>query len=139
MESRGFFRSIKNNAAFAKAPTKTIRTQQAHFTASMIAFVKLERLKIRNSKNHYAMKNEIWLAVTKVAWKQWDDFVGSHCRRSGVCPVGAFWRHGSQCALLRPPLYLIRVNKIRKIRVNKIRKTINLYKESDSHIRAKAS
>lgn len=65
-----FFRSIKNNAAFAKAPTKTIKTQQAHFTASMIAFIKLERLKIRNSKNHYAMKSEIWLVATKAAWKQ---------------------------------------------------------------------
>lgn len=65
-----FFRSIKNNTAFAKAPTKTIQTQQAHFTASMIAFVKLERLKIRNNKNHYAMKSEIWLAATREAWKQ---------------------------------------------------------------------
>jgi len=65
-----FFRSIKNNAAFAKAPTKTIKTQQAHFTASMIAFIKLERLKLRNNKNHYAMKSEIWLAATKAAWKQ---------------------------------------------------------------------
>lgn len=67
-----FFRSIKNNTAFAKAPTKTIQTQQAHFTASMIAFVKLERLKIRNNKNHYAMKSEIWLVATKAAWKQLD-------------------------------------------------------------------
>lgn len=67
-----FFRSIKNNAAFAKAPTKTIKTQQAHFTASMIAFIKLEQLKLRNSKNHYAMKSEIWLAATKAAWKQLD-------------------------------------------------------------------
>ena len=65
-----FFRSIKNNASFAKAPTKTIKTQQVHFTASMIAFIKLERLKLRNSKNHYAMKSEIWLAATKAAWKQ---------------------------------------------------------------------
>jgi Na+-transporting NADH:ubiquinone oxidoreductase subunit NqrA len=72
MESRRVFRSIINNAAFAKAPTKTIQTQKTHFTASMIAFVKLERLKLRNSKNHYAMKSEIWLAATKAAWKQLD-------------------------------------------------------------------
>ena len=65
-----FFRSIKNNASFAKAPTKTVRTQQAHFTASMIAFAKLERLKIRNNKNHYAMKSQIWIAATKTAWKE---------------------------------------------------------------------
>ena len=67
-----FFRSIKNNASFAKAPTKTITTQQAHFTASMIAYLKLERLKIRNQKNHYAMKSQIWLEATKAAWKQLD-------------------------------------------------------------------
>jgi IS4 transposase len=67
-----FFRSIKNAATFAKAPTKTIKTQHAHFTASMIAFIKLERLKLRNSKNHYAMKSEIWLAATKATWKQLD-------------------------------------------------------------------
>lgn len=67
-----FFRSIKNNAAFAKAPVKTVQTQQAHFTASMIAFAKLERLKIRNNKNHYAMKSQIWLAATKTAWEELD-------------------------------------------------------------------
>jgi len=67
-----FFRSIKNNAAFAKAPTKTVQTQQAHFTASMIAFVKLERLKIKNNKNHYAMKSQIWLEATKTAWRELD-------------------------------------------------------------------
>lgn len=67
-----FFRSIKTNTAFAKAPTKTVKTQKAHFTASMIAFCKLERLKIRNNKNHYAMKNEIWLVATREAWKKLD-------------------------------------------------------------------
>lgn len=67
-----FFRSIKNNTAFAKAPTKTVKTQQAHFTASMIAFCKLERLKVRNNKNHYAMKSQIWLAATKTAWEELD-------------------------------------------------------------------
>jgi len=36
----------------------------------MIAFLKLERLKIRNQKNHYAMKSEIWLAATKEASKK---------------------------------------------------------------------
>ena len=67
-----FFRSIKSNASFAKSPTKKVKTQEAHYTASMIAFVKLERLKIRNNKNHYAMKNEIWLKAVKAAWKELD-------------------------------------------------------------------
>jgi len=68
-----FYRSLKSNASFAKSPTSKIKTQQAHFTASMIAFVKLERLKIRNNKNHYAMKHEIWLVAVKAAWKELDN------------------------------------------------------------------
>jgi hypothetical protein len=67
-----FFRSIKSNASFAKSPTKKVKTQEPHYTASMIAFVKLERLKIRTNKNHYAMKNEIWLKAVKAAWKELD-------------------------------------------------------------------
>ena len=68
-----FFRSIKSNACFAGSPTKIIQTQTAHFTASMISYIKMERLKVRNNKNHYAMKSEIWLAATKAAWKQLDE------------------------------------------------------------------
>jgi len=73
-----FFRSIKNNTSFAKAPTKTIQTQQAHFTASMIAYLKLERLKIRNNKNHYALKSQIWLEATKAAWEQLEKLSTPH-------------------------------------------------------------
>ena len=73
-----FFRSIKNNACFASSPTKTIKTQEAHFTASMIAFAKLERLKIRTNKNHYAMKSKIWLAGVKAAWKELDRLSTPH-------------------------------------------------------------
>lgn len=68
-----FFRSIKSNATFAKAPIKTVQTQQAHFTASMMAICKLERLIIRNTKNHYAMKSQIWLEATKAACKKRKD------------------------------------------------------------------
>ena len=73
-----FFRSIKNNASFACSPTKTIKTQEAHFTASMIAFAKLERMKIRTNKNHYAMKSKIWLAGVKAAWKEMDRLSTPH-------------------------------------------------------------
>lgn len=77
-----FFRSIKSNASFAKSPTKKVKTQEAHYTASMIAFVKLERLKIRTNKNHYAMKNEIWLKAVKAAWKELDKLSTPNCANS---------------------------------------------------------
>ena len=44
-------------------------TQISHFTASIImAFVKLERLKIRNNQNHFAMKNRLLVQATKSAY-----------------------------------------------------------------------
>lgn len=73
-----FFRSIKNNTSFACSPTKTVKTQEAHFTASIIAFVKLERMKIRTNKNHYAIKSKIWLAGVKAAWIEMDS-LSTHC------------------------------------------------------------
>jgi len=77
-----FFRSIKSNAGFAKSPTKKPKTQQAHFTASMIAFVKMERLKIRNNQNHYAMKNLMWIEAAKAAWTKLDELSTNKLRNA---------------------------------------------------------
>lgn len=65
-----YHKSIKSNAAFAKSPTRTPRTQVSHFIASIMAYVKLERLKVRNNKNHFAMKNQILLQATKAAYQE---------------------------------------------------------------------
>jgi hypothetical protein len=62
-----YHKSIKSNASFAKSPTKTIKTQMNHFMLSILAFVKLERLQIRNDLNHFAMKAKIYLAALKAA------------------------------------------------------------------------
>ncbi len=65
-----YHKSIKSNAAFAKSPTRTPRTQTSHFIASIMAYVKLERLKVRNNKNHFAMKTQILLQATKAAYQE---------------------------------------------------------------------
>ena len=65
-----YHKSIKSNAAFAKSPTRTPRTQTSHFIASIMAYVKLEWLKVRNHKNHFAMKTQILLQATKAAYKE---------------------------------------------------------------------
>lgn len=64
----GYHKSIKSNTAFPKSPTKTVMTQQSHFIASIMAYVKLERLKIRCSKNHFALKSLMLVNATKAAW-----------------------------------------------------------------------
>ncbi len=65
-----YHKSIKSNSSFAKSPTKTETTQMSHFTASIMAFVKLERLKIRTNQNHFAMKNRLFIQATKAAYTE---------------------------------------------------------------------
>lgn len=63
-----YHKSIKSNTAFPKSPTRTIVTQQSHFIASIMAYVKMERLKIRSSKNHFALKSLLTINATRAAW-----------------------------------------------------------------------
>lgn len=62
-----YHKSIKSNTGFAKSPTKTIKTQTNHYVLSIVAYVKLEWLKQRTNKNHFAMKAQIYLAAQKAA------------------------------------------------------------------------
>lgn len=65
-----YHKSLKQNAAVAKSPTRTIKTQSNHFFAAILAYVKLEKLKFINQMNHFAMKSKIYLAAHKAAFKE---------------------------------------------------------------------
>lgn len=65
-----YHKSIKQNASLAKSPTKTIKTQTNHTVCSMLAFVKLELLKIKSGMNHFALKNKLFINATKAAIEQ---------------------------------------------------------------------
>lgn len=56
-----FHKSVKQNASLAKSPTKVERTQRNHIFASMIAYCKLEFLKIKTALNHFALKHKLLL------------------------------------------------------------------------------
>jgi hypothetical protein len=66
-----YHKSIKSNTAFSKSPTKKQHTQQAHFVASILAYVKLEKLKIKNNRNHFALKAIIRASATKAAFRSY--------------------------------------------------------------------
>ena len=51
-----FHKSLKQNAGLEKSPTKYEVTQSNHIFASMIAYCKMELLKIKENKNHFALK-----------------------------------------------------------------------------------
>ena len=65
-----YHKSLKQNAAIAKSPTRTIKTQSNHLFASILAYVKLEKLKFVNRLNHFAIKSKIYLAANKAAFKE---------------------------------------------------------------------
>lgn len=65
-----YHKSLKQNTAIAKSPTRTTRTQSNHIFASIIAYIKLEKLKMVNEMNHFAMKTKLYLSALKAAFKE---------------------------------------------------------------------
>lgn len=63
-----FHKSVKCNASAAKSPTKTPTSQANHLFASILAFCKLETLKLLNSLNHFALKAQLILAANKASF-----------------------------------------------------------------------
>ncbi len=65
-----FHKSLKSNAAFAKSPTKRVRTQSNHFFASLVAFTKMEVLRVTTHLNHFAMKAKLCQAALAAAFER---------------------------------------------------------------------
>lgn len=69
-----YHQSIKQNASLAKSPTKTIKTQTNHIFCTLLAFVKLESLKIKTMLNHCALKSKLLINATKSALRELQKF-----------------------------------------------------------------
>lgn len=65
-----YHKCLKQNTAIAKSPTRTVRTQLNHLFASILAYVKFERLKFAHKLNHFALKSKLYLSAVKAAFKE---------------------------------------------------------------------
>lgn len=65
-----YHKSLKHNAALAKSPTRTETTQTNHLFCALLAFVKLERLKLTTSKNHFALKAKLYMKAVRSAFAE---------------------------------------------------------------------
>ena len=65
-----YHKSLKSNAAFAKSPTKLPRTQSNHFFASLVAFVKMETMRLTTKCNHFAFKAKLYQAALAGAFQK---------------------------------------------------------------------
>ena len=65
-----YHKSLKHNANLAKSPTKTVTTQSNHIFLAILAFFKLETLKIKHCLNHFAIKAKLWIKANLIAFKE---------------------------------------------------------------------
>ncbi len=63
-----FHKSLKSNASLAKSPTRTPMTQINHVFLSILAVFKLECLKIRHKKNHFALRTKLYINSLRHAY-----------------------------------------------------------------------
>ena len=70
----GFHKNLKSNAALAKSPTQTLRTQSSHIFMSICVVFKLECLSIQTKLNPMALRLKLLTNATRRAFerlRQW--------------------------------------------------------------------
>lgn len=66
-----FYKSLKSNLAFSKAPTKNTFTQVNHFFCSIYAYLQTEiLLKTTNFSNHFQLKSSLYLKALQSAMRE---------------------------------------------------------------------
>jgi hypothetical protein len=63
-----YHKSLKSNTGFSKSPSKTVRTQNNHFFASVFAYVKLECISMKTKVNHFALKSKIYIKALQTSF-----------------------------------------------------------------------
>lgn len=65
-----YHKSLKQNASLEKSPTKVVHSQKNHIFASIIAYCKLEFLKIKTALNHFALKYKLIIRANQIAFQE---------------------------------------------------------------------
>jgi IS4 transposase len=68
-----YHKSLKQNASIGSSPAHTERTQSNHIFAAIYAYVKLEKLKLGTSLNHFALKSKIYMASMQTALTEFQE------------------------------------------------------------------
>ena len=65
-----YHKSLKKNASMAKSPTKTLATQATHFFAAVLAYTKLEVLKLKCGIGHFRLKAQRYTVGLEAMYQQ---------------------------------------------------------------------
>ena len=69
-EVETYHKDLKQNASLERSPARTIDRQSAHLFASVCAFAKFERLNIKEQKNHFALKGQLYIKALQAAFAE---------------------------------------------------------------------
>lgn len=69
-----YHKSLKSNVDLAKSPTKKVKTQSNHIFLSILAFFKLECLKIKHNLNHFALRMKLLIKANRIAYDELQKF-----------------------------------------------------------------
>lgn len=75
-----YHKSIKLNASLEKSPTKVVRSQKNHIFAAIVAYCKLELLKMKTHLNHFALKYKLIMKANQMAFEELKNL------RGGIMP-----------------------------------------------------
>lgn len=65
-----YHKSLKQNAALERSPAHTVTTQTNHIFASLCAFIKLEKLKVKTRCNHFELRAHLYLRAVQTAFDE---------------------------------------------------------------------
>jgi DDE superfamily endonuclease len=65
-----YHKSLKQNTSLCKSPTRTVKTQSNHLYCSIVAYVKLEVLKLQIHLGHFALKSRLYIKALKAAFAE---------------------------------------------------------------------
>lgn len=64
-----YHKSLKQHTGIAHSPTRTPGTQANHFFAAILAYIKLETLKVKHSLGHFRLKAQLYAAGVKAMYR----------------------------------------------------------------------
>jgi len=65
-----YHKSLKQNLKIEHSPTKVEISQRNHINLTVLAFIKLEKLRLNYKMNHFAIKEKIYIEALKVAYEK---------------------------------------------------------------------
>ncbi len=65
-----YHKGIKQNASAGRSPVNSLKARASHIFHSILAYVKLEKLRLAQGTNHFAMRAKVYLAAVKAAYKE---------------------------------------------------------------------